>query len=209
MSNRAIYAILAIVALAAVGGFWLMMRGDGDDAQASGEPKATPRAGFGGGTHAPSNGPAAPSVAAPTPGDLPANVKEYAANGAIVRDHRSGAHAPIELDPNAKPPNERKLQPTLTKAVADRVRDVMHQCVATMPDGVKGENPRLDGSITISIKDKQVSVDKAAISIRDVKGEAAETTRTCIEQKALAITQAAGDEQDLANYDITLSFTLI
>lgn len=213
MSNRAIYAIITVVALAAIAGFYLMMRGDGEaEAPRAKDPRVTEGTAFTGSGHGPAQLPGRePQLPAGSnaPGDLPDKVKEYAANGAIIRDHRTGSHAPIELDPNAAPPNTRKLEPTLTKSIADRVRDVMHECVANLPANLRGERPRLEGLIKIAIKDKVVTVQKAELAVKDVIGDAAETTRTCIEQKSLAVTQAAGDEQDLPSYDINLSFTLI
>ena len=212
MSNRAIYAIIAAVALAAIGGFYLMLRGDGDAVETTASKSGKPE---GGGFTGPGHGPATVPGAEPRlpagsdARDLPDKVKEYAANGAIIRDHRTGAHGPIDLDPNAAPPNSRKLQPTLTKAVSDKIRDVMHECVATLPATARGERPRLEGTINIAIKDKVVSINKAQLAVKDVSGDAAETTRTCIEKKSMAVTQAAGDEQDLPSYDINLSFTLI
>lgn len=213
MSNRAIYAIITLVAVAAIAGFYLLMRGDGDPAETPEvkDPRVTERTGFSGSGHGPAQIPGAePRLpAGSAAADLPDKVKEYAANGAIIRDHRTGSHAPIELDPNAAPPNTHKLEPTLTKAIADRVRDVMHECVATLPANLRGERPRLEGLINIAIKDKVVSVNKTSLAVKDVIGDAAETTRRCIEQKAMAVTQAAGDEPDLPSYDINLSFTLI
>ncbi len=212
MSNRAIYAIMAIVALAGVIGLYFLVQAPADDPKATAEQAkpATPGPGFTGSGHGPSTPPSLPGAGgSAVPGDLPDRVKEYAANGAIIRDHRTGTHAPIELDPNAKPENTHKLQPALTKAVADRVREVMHECVATLPATARGANPRLEGSINIAIKAKQVLINKAAINVRDVNGDAAEVTRLCIEQKSLAITHPAGDEDDLTSYDINLSFALI
>ena len=214
MSNRAIYAIMALVALGALAGLYFLVQGDPD----GGDPKAgSARAGsatatgggFTGAGHGPAGSTTSPSLPAGGGSDLPEKVKEYAANGAIIRDHRTGTHAPIDVDPNIHPPNARKLSPNLTKEVADRVRVVMHECVALMPAGVRGDKPRLEGSISIAIKDKQVSVVNTSINLRDVNGDGAETTRKCIEQKTLAITHPAADEQDLPSYDINLSFALI
>lgn len=212
MSNRAIYAIIAVVALAAIGGFYLMIRGDADaQVTATKDPKP-PTGGFAGPGHGPAQVPGrTPSVPAGSDSaDLPDKVREYAANGAIIRDHRTGAHGPIEVDPQAAPANTtRKIKTELTKAVADKVRDVMHECVATLPQTARGERPRLEGTINIAIKDKVISVTKSDLAVKDVIGDAAATTRDCIAKKSLTVTQAAGDEQDLPSYDINLSFTLI
>ncbi len=213
MSNRAIYAIMAIVAIAAVIGIYVLAQGSNEDPPVAADKAkpTTPGTGFTGPGHGPAASPSLPGGGSGSaiPGNLPDKVKEYAANGAIIRDHRSGTHAPIDLDPNARPANTHKLQPTLTKAVADRVREVMHECVATLPASARGTNPRLEGSINIAITAKQVSINKASINVRDVNGDAAEVTRQCIEQKSLAITHPAGDEDDLTSYDINLSFALI
>lgn len=212
MSNRVIYAIMAIVVIAAVVGIYVMVQGPAEDPQVTAETRpAPPTSGFAGPGHGPATSPSLPSVGSGSANldNLPDKVREYASNGAIVRDHRTGTHAPIDVDPNARPANTHKLPSTLTKAVADRVRDVMHECVATLPASARGTNPRLEGSINIAITAKQVSVNTATINVRDVNGEAAEATRTCIEQKTLAITHAAADEDDLTSYDINLSFALI
>lgn len=214
MSNRAIYAIMALVALGALAGLYFLVQGDPEpDGGKTGSGRTGSATATGGGFTGPGHGPAgstsSPTLPAGDGSDLPEKVREYAANGAIIRDHRTGTHAPIDVNPNIHPPNARKISPNLTKDVADQVRAVMHECVVSMPDGVRGEKPRLEGSINIAIKDKQVSVVKTSINLRDVNGDGAETTRQCIEQKAMAITHPAGDEQDLPSYDITLSFALI
>jgi hypothetical protein len=126
------------------------------------------------------------------------------------RDHRTGTRTAFETgDTMPAPANNRRLQPTLTKAIADRVRDVMHGCVKTLPAGAKGANPRLEGSINIAITSNQVSINRADLVIKDVSGDPAETVKQCIVDGTKAITQPAGDELDLASYDITLSFALL
>ncbi len=212
MSNRVIYTIMAVVVIAAVIGVYVMAQGSAEEPPVTVDKPKPTGTGFAGPGHGPATSPSlppAPGSGSAAPDDLPPRVKEYAANGAIIRDHRSGTHAPIDLDPSATPANTHKLQPTLTKAVADRVREVMHACVVHLPASARGSNPRLEGTINIAIKAKQVSINKAAINVRDVNGEAAEATRQCIEQNSLTITQPAGDEEDLSSYDITLSFALI
>ena len=214
MSNRAIFALMAVLGLAAIAGLYVMVRPSGDDAEVT-TTKASGSAvpdGFAGSGHGPQGGkpldPSLPSVGS-SGRELPDKVKEYAANGAIIRDHRSGTRAPFEPNGTPAPGNDRKLPSTLTKSIADRVRDVMHDCVKSLPDGARGEKPRLEGSINIAIKANQVSINKTDINLRDVNGDAAETTRRCIVDRAMTITQAAGDEPDLASYDINLSFVLI
>ena len=211
MSNRTIFAIMAAVAVAAIVGLWFVVKSDADEAPPVTARKGSGSAGaFAGPQHGPAGGrPLDPSLPTPPGSKPPENPKAYSVNGAIVQDMRTGDHEPFTPSANPAPANNRKLQPTLTKAIADRVRDVMHDCVKLMPEGVRGEKPRLEGSINIAIKDKKVLVNKADLIVNDVTGDAAETTRQCIVGKSMAITQAAGDEEDLPSYDINLSFTLI
>lgn len=211
MSNRTIFAVMAAVAVAAIVGLWFAIKSDGDEVQ----PTVTPPKGSGssawvGTQHGPAGGrPLDPSLPTPPGSKPPENPKAYSVNGAIIQDMRSGNHEPFTPSATPKPANARRLEPTLTKAVADRVRDVMHECVKLMPDGVRGAKPRLEGSINIAIKDKKVLINKADLIVNDITGDAAETTRQCIVGKSMAITHAAGDEADLESYDINLSFTLI
>ncbi|MBA3463402.1 MAG: hypothetical protein H0T46_25830 [Deltaproteobacteria bacterium] len=211
MSNRTIFAIMAAVAVAAIVGLWFAIKGGGDEVK----PTVTSAKGSGSGAwvgtqHGPAGGrPLDPSLPTPPGSKPPENPKAYSVNGAIVHDMRSGNHEPFTPSANPAPANNRKLQPTLTKAIADRVRDAMHECVKLMPDGVRGEKPRLEGSINIAIKDKKVLINKADLIVNDVNGDAKEATRQCIAGKTMAITHAAGEEADLESYDINLSFTLI
>jgi hypothetical protein len=212
MSNRTIFAIMAAVAVAAFVGLWFVVKAEGDPEEPSvPQQKGSSAPGaFVGPNHGPAGGkPLDPSLPTPEGSKPPENPRAYSVNGAIIQDNRTGNPEPFTPSVTPKPANARRLDPTLTKAVADRVRDVMHECVKLMPDGVRGEKPRLEGAINIAIKDKQVLINKADLFVNDVKGDAAETTRQCIVGKSKAITHAAGDEADLESYDINLSFTLI
>src|SRR4051812_46376166 len=140
MSNRSIFAILGIAAVAAIIGLVFLVRGDDAPAATTtgSAGSAAPRSGFAGPQHGPAGG---KPLAPPSLGsaDVPPN-REYSSNGVIVHDHRTGTHEPYQANPGPTPENGgRRLQPTLTKAVADRVRDVMHECVKTLPEGARGE----------------------------------------------------------------------
>ena len=213
MRNRTVYAIMAVVGIGALAGLWVMVQGDPDAPEPpkpsrGSEYGTVTKTGFGGPGHGPAGRrPDLPQVGSAGSADAPPT--EYAVNGAIVRDRRTGNRPPFEPNADIAPPNKRKLQPTLTKAIADRVRDVMHECVKDMPREARGERPRLEGTINIAIKAQQVSVSRAELRVRDVAEAAAERTRQCIVQKSQTITHAAADEADLESYDINLSFTLI
>lgn len=212
MSNRAIFAIMGALAAAALVGLWFLVKGDPEGVETTPSRGSqfgteTKNSGFTGAGHGPAQAPALPQTGS-SGLELPEKVKQYAANGAIISDHRTGSRGTFEPADNPAPPNGRKLDPTLTKAIADRVRDVMHDCVKTLPTEARGEKPRLEGSINIAIKAKQVSINRADLRVQDVNGDAAETVKQCIVGKSASITQTA-DVADLESYDINLSFNLI
>jgi len=134
-------------------------------------------------------------------------VRVYEVGGRIIRDHRKGNRAPVDLPPAMHPADGRKLGSTLTYELGQKVKAVMQECTADLPPEARGASPRLQGSISIAIKEGQVSVGRTAFQVRDVVGAAVEPIEQCIEQKALAITHPT-DESDLASYDLTLSFAL-
>lgn len=211
MKNRTVFAIMAVVGVAALAGLWVMVQGGSEaPTPARGAPSgsAARPSGWTSQSRGPANQPSLPQAGS-AGSALPAKVNEYASNGAIVRDHRVNPTSPFEPSAMPAPPNGRRLQSTLTKAVADRVRDAMHECVKGLPPSARGERPRLEGAINIAIKAKQVVVNRADLVVRDVSGDAAEATKQCIAGKSLSITQPAGDEVDLESYDINLSFVLM
>src|SRR5688500_15943603 len=103
--NRAVLISLgALVAIAGIVLAILIAKGDGDETSAA-NGTTTP----GGGT---STGPQPGSLSreAPTlPGvkvqnSDPNNPREYAVGDSVVRDHREGKHAPMDIPPNVHPP---------------------------------------------------------------------------------------------------------
>ena len=85
----------------------------------------------------------------------------------------------------------------MARALAARIR----YCEA------RGPAPRIQGSVSIAIKDGQVTVGDTAFQLRDVVGASVEPIKQCIEQQARTITHPT-DEHDLESYDLTLSFAL-
>lgn len=210
MSKRAL-VLGGVVMIGAAIGLWVLLRGG--DAPAS--PGSAERAG---GSEASretptptdrqnTDTPSLPPGTVATPG-ASGDYTEYTVGGRKVRDHRKGNRTPIDLPPSISPPTGRKIQPTLTAAVGNQMRDVMHECAASIPQEARGERPRLDGLVVISIKDHVLSVGTATVQLRDVVGASVAPVKQCIEDKARAITQPAPDEGDLPTYDITISFTL-
>jgi hypothetical protein len=131
----------------------------------------------------------------------------YEVGGRIIRDHRKGKRAPVDLPPAMHPADGRKLDSALTQELGQKVKAVMKECTSDLPPEARGVSPRIQGAISIAIKDGQVSVSRTAFQVRDVVGAAVDHVKQCIEEKALAITHPT-DESDLASYDLTLSLAL-
>jgi hypothetical protein len=157
-----------------------------------------------------------PSVTSGTTGDQPSlpqpaageNPRDYAVGDIRVRDHRAGDHKPLDIPPNVHRAEGRAIPSTLTHEVAQKVKTVMMQCVTDLPKEARGEKPRLEGQISIAIKEKKVTVTKSTMQLRNVSGESVEPTKQCIEQKSIGLENAAPDQADLDDYTINISFAI-
>jgi hypothetical protein len=85
---------------------------------------------------------------------------------------------------------------------------IVRECAASVPPEARGVKPRVEGQVVIAIKNQQVQVSNATVDLTDVVGAPVEATKQCIQQKTLGITAPAGDEADLENYPIRISFSL-
>lgn len=136
------------------------------------------------------------------------SAKEVTINGVKIRDHRSGNRPPIDLPPNIHAPDSRKVSPTLTADFSEKLQAVMSECAASVPTEARGLKPRLEGTILIAIKDHQARITQSTMQLRDVEGASVAPTKQCIEEKSLGLTTHAGDERDLENYSISITFAL-
>jgi hypothetical protein len=133
--------------------------------------------------------------------------RDYMIGGVHVRDHRSGEHPPVDLPPAIHPPHGRKIPSQLTYDVTQRLRGVVNECAASIPPGARGAKPGIDGEIMIAIKNQQATVTGAAFQLRDIAASDA-AVKDCVEQKAVGVAVASGDEPDVENYAITVSLRL-
>ena len=69
------------------------------------------------------------------------------------------------------------------------MKDIALECAKSLPAGARGTKPRVEGQITIAIKENKVTVTGSTMQLRDVTGDV-DATKQCIEQKALAVTNA-------------------
>ena len=199
-----------VIVLGGAVGIWLLMRGDSKaDAQTgSYEPHATvvtpaqpapsmPSVTAGSAEH--------PALPQPAPGENP---RDYVVGDIRVRDHRAGDNAPLDIPPNVHPAEGRSLPSTLTHEVAQKVKAVMMECVASLPKDARGDHPRLEGQVMLAIKANKITVTKSTMQLRNVSGESVEPTKQCIESKTVGIENAAPDQADLDEYPFNISFAI-
>jgi hypothetical protein len=213
-SRRAVVlAIVAVVVLAGVIGVWLATKKEGATAgTASSSSPGTPSVVADSETPTPTvRGDSTTTVTPSLPGDSPppasGEVREYMVGDRRVRDHRKGDKPPIDIPPAIHPPDGRKIQSNLTSEIGQKLKVVVRECAATMPQEARGTSPRLEGLVVIAIKAKLVTITKATVQLRDVVGASVDPIKQCIEQKSLAVTHAT-DEPDLDSYDINVSYSL-
>jgi len=150
--------------------------------------------------------PALPATGSdPGSGDNP---KDYMVGDIHVRDHRTGNHEPLDLPPNVHPPQQRELPSTLTHEISQQVRQLLGQCAIDVAKDARGAKPRLDGQLTVSIKDHTLTLTNIATQVRDVDGPSADALKQCVEQKSVGLTAVARDQADITDYGIAITFAI-
>jgi hypothetical protein len=159
---------------------------------------------------APSASPALPREGAQpagAAGEGSATATDYQVGDVHVRDHRAGDHPKVDVPPAFHPREGRKIPAQLTYAISQGVQRVVNACAASIPDAAKLGAPHVDGEIKIAIKASQATVTSATYQLRDLGGSL-DAVKACMEQKSVGVATSSGDEPDVENYAITLSFRL-
>lgn len=147
--------------------------------------------------------------ALPPSGDGSAqNPKDYMVGDVRVRDHREGNNKPLDIPPNIHPADQRELPSSLTHDISQQVRKLLYTCAADLPKDARGTKPRLEGQLTVAIKDHTLSITNAVAQIRDVDGPSQDAIKQCVEQKSVGMTAAASDQADIDNYGIQITFAI-
>lgn len=207
MRNVLVIGLAVVVAL--VVGLWLLLgREDKTTAQASPTPATGPVAVDRPTSGRPTVTPGAPIVPSMPPPSSGENPRDYAVGDVRVRDHREGDNKPLDIPPSAHPAEGRAIPSTLTHEIAQKVRTVMMECVASMPKEARGEKPRLEGQIVIAIKANVLSIAESTMQLRNISGDAVEPTKRCIESKTIGLENPAPDQADLDSYSINISFAI-
>jgi hypothetical protein len=147
----------------------------------------------------------------PSTGSAPAlgGPDEYTVGGLKVRDHRRGDNQKLDIPPNVHQPGAVEIPSTLTHELAQQVKAVMRDCVKSLPADARGEAPKLEGQITIAVKDQKASITKSLVLLRDVKeSDATTAAKQCIESKSIGIGAPASSVPNLDAYTINVSFLI-
>jgi len=122
--------------------------------------------------------------------------------GVHMRDHRTDP-GPAGHDAPVHAPGARTIEPQVTSDLARALRGALARCAAGLV-----EHPRVDGTITIAIRDHRATILEARFDPRDVPEAATAALTRCLRERALGVTTSAGEEGDLERYAITLSLIL-
>jgi hypothetical protein len=132
----------------------------------------------------------------------------YTIGNVNVRDHRSRTQAQLDVPPVIHAPQGRRIQSTLTSAISQHVRAAVATCAVDVPQSARGARARIEGQITIAIKNQQATITGAVVQLRDVTGIAFDPIKQCVEQRSIGATTSSSDEPDIDSYGITLSLRL-
>lgn len=204
---------LAVIALV-VGLLLLLVKDDGAAAETTSTASTTSPAPSGTQVVPPPRG--EPTVTSSPRGERPElpettsseHPRDYVVGDIRVRDHRSGDNVPLDIPPNVHPPEGPKIPSTLTHAVAQQLKPIMNDCVASVPKEARGDRPRLEGQLIIAIKDHKATVTKSIMQLRNVTGQSVEPAKQCIESRAIGLQADASDQADLDSYSINISFAI-
>lgn len=202
---------LGTIVLGLLVGLWiLLVRSDDSPATAETPPPASPTIADHKPPAVPPHGGTTTSIgpAPETPVADPEPVKEYTVGGTKVRDHRSGDHKQLDVPPNVHVPGGHQIQPATTQIVSQKLQAVMKECVASMPREARGDKPRLEGQVVVSIKDKKITVAQSTMQLRNIADDAAGPVKQCIEQRSVGLSDSAPGEPDVQNYSINISFAV-
>lgn len=136
--------------------------------------------------------------------------REYVrADGTLVRDHRAGDREPSDFAPSpVRPPGAQSVEPEAILSVRNAMRPIVHKCAEELNPEQLGPKPRLQGRVTISILDGNLSVDSADIQVRDVPEEDVDAVVDCIKHPLEQQLLPAKGHREVSEYVITLPFRL-
>jgi hypothetical protein len=202
---KALLAIGAAAIVAAAVVLVLAINAGGSDASAPAEPVAVNREpGKPPATSGRNTTPIKPSEAGEVERVDRVEPVEYEIDGVKVRDHRKNP-GQMKLPPNIHPPQQRRIASSVVGDIHTQVRKLSAECARSVQASDRGDKPKIDMQVTVSIKDKQVTVLKSVAAISDVAGASGDGVKTCMEQKALTVVANAPDEPDVESYSINLT----
>ncbi len=128
-------------------------------------------------------------------------------DGSSVRDHRAAAPEP-NLERHMTVPREiSKIQPETLRAVRLALRPAMKDCLANhAADAEKGS--KAQATLTVSVKDAELTVDKLHFASEGLPPEADEALRACATEAINGHTQSVPDVEDVKKHVMTFPYDL-
>lgn len=214
-SNGPVLVILAAIAVVGAGaaGWFLFNKSEPAVAEPVAEAPATPAPTK---TQAPVEKPAldpnTPITAAPrdkTNDNDALPTREYYVDGKLVRDHRPEGSPEWKPPGSPRPQDRPRMKIESVNVITKAAKLAMRECVASIPPEERttpDTKAKMEGTITVTVKNKTATITKSSIELRDVRGSASDVAKACIAEKVQQVTEGV-DEVDLESYDITTSFT--
>lgn len=205
--GRPVALTIATISVVAAGLLlWLIVQSGDDDSSAATAPPTPTESGDPGAR--PARG-SSSQVMRRERGEADPDVVETVVDGVRIRDHRRDKSRPLPpVAPRQRAPGERQIQPTLTASISKRILPIVTKCGASIPADARQTKPRVEGKISIAVRDQQVSITQATLDVRDVVDSAVQSVKQCISSQLVGLTVPAGEERDLDEYPITLSYPL-
>ncbi len=138
----------------------------------------------------------------------PAPQREYVRNdGTVVRDHRANSPEP-NLERHMTVPKEiSKIQPETLRAVRIALRPAMKSCISEHA-GAAEEGSKAQATLTVSVTDGELKVDKLHVGTEGLSPEADEAMRACATEAMLGHSQAVEGVEDVKRHVMTFPYDL-
>jgi hypothetical protein len=129
------------------------------------------------------------------------------AEGARVRDHRTGDHAPYQGRSRDPDVHATRLPPALVHDISGKLQTVMAECTTTIAPEALGKRPRVIGSIFVDVTGGQLTVKDATVELSEITGDPGPVTR-CMQEKWIGQTTSADDATVASHHEISVAFAV-
>lgn len=160
------------------------------------------------GSSSSSSGPAGssdgPDAARPRDGGQP---RTYAVGDVIVHDRRRDGGPMVSPDRDFTPPEGRFISSEVAQRVTATVKPAAQQCMKTLPESSRGDQTKLNVTMTVKVKNGSLSVSDVAGTVAGLEDSAMAPTVECLRQQMIGTTIDAAGQPDIPSYLVTTYYT--